>query len=147
MNNLHEKNIIHRDLKPANILIAGNGDGKLSDFTFVMYFGVVDSVAGTDGYIAAGLFEIGISNAGIGRAPGQGRLQGSTGYYNYPDAKADIFAFGVCLREIAMVRSPQDPIRIALLTLGNQCENTDTDMENVYLQLVQIETDAIRMGL
>ena len=71
LNFMHLHGLIHRDLKPANILIAGNGDGKLSDFTFVMYFGVVDSVAGTDGYIAAGLFEIGISNAGIGVRPGK----------------------------------------------------------------------------
>lgn len=154
---MHLHGLVHRDLKPANILFDDKGVGKLADLTFVMEMRTVDTIAGTTGYIPPGLSEIGITRMLEGAAPGTGHVQNSEGYYDYPDGAADIYSYGVCLREIAVVRSPDDPIRAALLILGNQCvsmipgvegpQSPIINMVDVYLQVTKIYQDALNLGL
>lgn len=83
---IHSKQIIHRDLKPSNIMITHNGHNvKLIDFSLSDsdYFNVLKCPAGSSGYIA----------------PEQ--LQPDA----KPDIKADIYSFGMVVRDMAAVMS------------------------------------------
>jgi len=83
----HEAGIVHRDLKPANIMIAANGDALIMDF------GIARSTA--DGMtMTAGGPLVGTINY---MAPEQAR-GGNV------DQRADIYAFGLILRDLLVGR-------------------------------------------
>ncbi|MBL8134046.1 MAG: protein kinase [Anaerolineae bacterium] len=84
----HKLDIIHRDLKPANVLIAADGTLKLSDFG-IAHFGRQTRVTGTQDLIGTVDY----------MAPEL--LRGEE-----PDARSDIWAFGVMLFEMAAGRRP-----------------------------------------
>jgi serine/threonine protein kinase len=84
----HHLNIIHRDLKPANVLLAQDGTPRLSDFGIARF-------------------------ADRPRLTQTGALVGSVGYLSpevcslqQPDARADIWAFGVMLFEMLSGEHP-----------------------------------------
>lgn len=85
----HREGVTHGDLKPENIVIRRDGQIKILDFGLAVLrrepspAAVADAVAGTPGYMA----------------PEQ--LRGQP-----PDARADVFAFGVMLFEMATGRHP-----------------------------------------
>jgi serine/threonine protein kinase/DNA-binding SARP family transcriptional activator/tetratricopeptide (TPR) repeat protein len=86
----HRLGIVHRDLKPANVLIAENGTPRLTDF------GVAHVV-------------------GANSLTGTGAVLGTLAYLSpeawdgaAPDARTDIWAFGVMLYEMLAGRRPFD---------------------------------------
>ena len=86
----HRLSIVHRDLKPANVLIAENGTPRLTDF------GVAHVI-------------------GAGSLTGTGAVLGTLAYLSpeawdgaAPDARTDIWAFGVMLYEMLAGRRPFD---------------------------------------
>ncbi|MEX2271959.1 MAG: serine/threonine-protein kinase [Vicinamibacterales bacterium] len=85
----HREGVAHGDLKPENIIVRPSGDIKILDFglaetrTGVAPLAAADAVAGTPGYMA----------------PEQLRGQPA-------DARADVFAYGVLLFEMATGRHP-----------------------------------------
>lgn len=91
---MHSKQIIHRDLKPSNIMLTHNGHNvKIIDFSLSDsdMFTVLKLPAGTSGYIAPELYQ--------------------------PDAKstaeADIYSFGIVLRDMATATGDHELARIA----------------------------------
>ena len=122
----HAKGTIHRDIKPSNVLLTKEGQLKLTDF---------------------GIARVGTTQAGnwtpIGGAPVDGTMVGiGTEDYMPPeqwesaqvDARADLYAFGVCLYELfcgkrpyigRLVGSPQkapDPRSVNPVLLPALCE-------------------------
>jgi tetratricopeptide (TPR) repeat protein len=89
---LHGEGIVHRDLKPSNILIRSDGTSVLTDFGLV-------STLWSDG----GRQMLDVSTGGIGTpgymAPEQ--ILGSWG-----DARADLYALGCMLYELASGHTP-----------------------------------------
>lgn len=73
----HARGVLHRDLTPANVLLTDVGEAKVLDFGLAHYFGEGPARAGTPGYMA----------------PEQ--LRGGP-----QDARTDVFAVGVLLREM-----------------------------------------------
>jgi serine/threonine protein kinase len=91
----HDRGVIHRDLKPANILVEGTGQPKVLDFG-------VAHVTDADLLTAAGLTQT-------------GQVLGTPNYMSPeqvtadPDAidhRADVYALGVILFELAANRPP-----------------------------------------
>lgn len=79
---IHSKQVIHRDLKPSNIMVTHNGRNvKLIDFGLSDSdaFAILKMPAGTSGYIAPEQLQPGAK----------------------ADVKADIYSFGMVLRDMA----------------------------------------------
>jgi serine/threonine protein kinase/WD40 repeat protein len=96
----HARGLIHRDVKPANVLLSKDGQLKLTDF----------------GIAQVGVGSLLARERGLGR-PVESTLVGvgSDGYMPpeqwvsaQVDARADLFAFGVCLYELFCGRRPYD---------------------------------------
>jgi WD40 repeat protein/serine/threonine protein kinase len=97
----HSKGLVHRDIKPENVLLAQDGTLKLTDFGIARAVGESTPIP---------LVQV--------RSPHSGTV-GAIGTYEYMapeqfesardvDARADIFAFGVCVYEMFCGRRPYD---------------------------------------
>lgn len=109
---IHSKQIIHRDLKPSNIMITHNGHNtKLIDFSLSDsdYFNVLKCPAGSSGYIA----------------PEQ--LQPDA----KPDIKADIYSFGMVVRDMARLTGDAYLRRIAAACTRRNASERPADMSAV----------------
>jgi tetratricopeptide (TPR) repeat protein/predicted Ser/Thr protein kinase len=85
----HEAGVVHRDLKPPNIMIGGTGDDEQA---LIMDFGISASSAEDTAGTIVGTLEYMSPEQGTGKAV---------------DARTDIYAFGLILREmLAGQRAP-----------------------------------------
>lgn len=112
---IHSKQIIHRDLNPSNIMITHNGHNtKLIDFSLSDsdYFNVLKCPAGSSGYIA----------------PEQ--LQPDA----KPDIKADIYSFGMVVRDMARLTGDSFLHRIAAACTRRNASERPADMAAVMSQ-------------
>src|SRR5262249_47762665 len=101
----HEQGVVHRDLKPANVLLTTNGRVKLLDFGVVCLLGPAASTEPTRALTATGVVLGTVSYM----APEQ--LLGRA-----VDGRADLYALGVVLYEMATGRSPySDAVATALV--------------------------------
>ncbi len=101
---MHSKQVVHRDLKPSNIMVTHNGHNvKLIDFSLSDSdsFNILKCPAGTSGYIAPEQF---LPDA-------------------KPDAHADIYSFGMVVKEMATLTGDKSLRRMAMAcTRGNVAE-------------------------
>jgi hypothetical protein len=113
----HDAGVIHRDLKPENIVVGAGGSAKIVDFGIAW----LESAGGTHHT------KLTRDGATIGTpaymAPEQ--LVGQT-----PDARADIFAFGVILAEMLSGRHPLAagsvaPVEPALGRIADRAREAD----------------------
>jgi serine/threonine-protein kinase len=80
----HDKGVLHRDLKPGNIMLDGQGQLRITDFSLAGVAGEVKDIrSGTPAY----------------KAPEQRSGQEVT-------ARSDIYALGVVLHEVFIGKSP-----------------------------------------
>jgi serine/threonine-protein kinase len=98
LSSAHDAGILHRDLKPQNVMITGDGRVKILDF------GLAKSLASG---------ESDPDGLTLTRGTGVGTVLGTPGYMapeqalgKDVDARADLFALGVVLYEMATGKSP-----------------------------------------
>jgi len=96
----HEAGILHRDIKPENILVSKNGYAKLADFGLAKLLERPEAADAEGVTLGAPLTRSGVL---LGTVPYMSPEQacGKT-----PDARSDIFAFGVVLYELLAGERP-----------------------------------------
>lgn len=112
---IHNKQIVHRDLKPANVMVTHNGcNVKLIDFSLSDSdaFDVLKQPAGSTGYIA----------------PEQ-LLPGAT-----TDVRADVYSFGMILRDMAYITGDKGMMDIAVLCSRRNIDKRPTNLSQAIRQ-------------
>jgi serine/threonine protein kinase len=107
--------LVHRDIKPGNILIASNGDVKLSDFGIALFAGRV------------------------AEATAHGQLKGTPAYmspeqvFGEPmDARSDIFSMGLTLFTLCTTRlafTGSSPMKIAVRIAEEPMESQAAELD------------------
>ncbi|MGE0709415.1 MAG: protein kinase [Planctomycetota bacterium] len=101
----HARGLVHRDVKPANCLLSERGALRITDFGLVKQVGEAEAPSGEGALGAAGP-ELTNFEAGMGTPEYAAPEQWSAA--RDVDARADIYAFGVMLWELATGRRPYD---------------------------------------
>ncbi len=106
----HERGVVHRDIKPGNMLLSADGRLCITDFGLVKIAGLEDiqsdeneaktpSTSSSSGELTRTGLSLGTPQYGAPEQWGQAR---------HVDARADIYALGITLYEIACGRRPFD---------------------------------------
>ena len=126
---MHNKQILHRDLKPSNIMLTFNGNNtKLIDFSLSDSDGhcVLKMPAGTTRYMAPEIT--------------------AKGYR--PNMKADIYSFGMVLRDMAQAAGDRHLARCArLCTRQNPDERPESACEALAHRQSYLSTLLLPMAL
>jgi predicted Ser/Thr protein kinase len=112
----HARGIVHRDLKPENVMRTGDGRVKILDFGLAR----IDRADGERPFVQ--VTEAGVLVGTIGYMAPE-RLNGERG-----DARADVFAFGVILYELASGVHPfmgSSPAEMTARILQNEATPID----------------------
>jgi hypothetical protein len=95
----HHKGIIHRDIKPANVFITERGDAKILDFGLAKF--TASSTSGADPTMVDSVRTQGGQALGTVAYMAPEQVRGED-----IDARADIFALGIVMYELAGGRRP-----------------------------------------
>ena len=138
----HHAGIVHRDIKPANIFISPRGHAKILDFGLAKMRNPRGHDADTPTLTGTGTQGGMILGTAAYMAPEQARGEPI-------DHRADIWAFGLVLYEMAKGTGPAAAIRLrldeseALERIVSRC--LETDREARYQQAADIRDDLQRL--
>jgi serine/threonine protein kinase len=126
----HSRGVIHRDLKPANIMVGEFGE------VLVLDWGVAKVAARSDTASSSGR-QVTNNDTGDGVAvgtPGFMAPEQSTGVGPI-DGRADVFALGAILRELATIEKVPPPLRAII------SHATATDLARRYVSVDALADD------
>jgi WD40 repeat protein/serine/threonine protein kinase/Flp pilus assembly protein TadD len=105
----HSRGVVHRDVQPANMLMSGDGRLCLTDFGLVKVGDAPDEeVEETDGAEGQALVDSGLTVTGSTMGTPQYGAPEQWGEARHADSRADVYALGVVLFELACGRRPFD---------------------------------------